>query len=593
MPHIPGSITPIRDTSSSTYEKVLSITVVDDVAPTVTSVSVPPNAWYTAGQNLDFTVNLSEAVIVNTTGGTPRIALTIGTTTVYATYASGSGTNALVFSYTVQASELDTDGITVGALGLNGGTIQDAAGNNATLTLNSVGSTTAVKVDAVVPIITNVVLNTSSYKIGDTLTATITVNSDTDTYALTSGTINGRALGSLSKTNATTYTATYTVTAGDTDVFSGHPTVNLVLTDSAGNVSSAYTTAIAASTLIDANAPTDISLSASTVLIAANSTAGTLSATDTNSGSETFTYTLVAGNGTNDADNSCFTIVGNALQVAGTALTTGTKYVNVRVTDAGGNSYDKAFTISAVSGPAFTSGATASFAENATGTVYTAAATVSTGGGAVVWDALTGTDASVFSFDTTTGVLTFLAPPDFETKSSYAVTINAHDGNGSTSQSLTVTVTDVNEAPTLTPPTAGAYTDTSANDTFTASTGTLAGADVDASTTLTYGITGGTVSGGNSTLAGTYGSLSVNTSTGAYTYTPSDSAINGLTANTTDTFTVTVSDGTLSATATYTVNLTAANDTPTLATPTAGPHREAGQLRWMPPSAPPRASWCA
>lgn len=116
---------------------------------------------------------------------------------------------------------------------------------------------------------------------------------------------------------------------------------------------------------------------------------------------------------------------------------------------------------------------------------------------------------------------------------------------------------------------------------------------MDASTTLTYGITGGTVSGGNSTLAGTYGSLSVNTFTGAYTYTPSDSAINGLTANTTDTFTVTVSDGTLSATATYTVNLTAANDTPTLATPTAGPHREAGQLRWMPPSAPPRASWCA
>ena len=154
-----GSMTPgtytvrvqTTDASNATYAEAMTITVVDDVAPTVASVAVPTNAWYVAGQNLDFTVNFSESVTVDTTGGTPRIALTVGSTTVYATYVSGSGTSALVFRYTVQANDLDANGIAVGTLALNGGTLTDAAGNNAVLTLNSVGSTSSVLVDAASP----------------------------------------------------------------------------------------------------------------------------------------------------------------------------------------------------------------------------------------------------------------------------------------------------------------------------------------------------------------------------------------------------------------------------------------------------------
>lgn len=44
---------------------------IDRVAPAVTSVNVPANGSYIAGQNLDFTVNFSENVIVDTSGGTP------------------------------------------------------------------------------------------------------------------------------------------------------------------------------------------------------------------------------------------------------------------------------------------------------------------------------------------------------------------------------------------------------------------------------------------------------------------------------------------------------------------------------------------
>ena len=45
---------------------------------------------------------MSEAVTVNTTGGTPTLTLNDGGT---ATYSGGSGTTALTFSYTVGAGQ--------------------------------------------------------------------------------------------------------------------------------------------------------------------------------------------------------------------------------------------------------------------------------------------------------------------------------------------------------------------------------------------------------------------------------------------------------------------------------------------------------
>ncbi|WP_141655363.1 beta strand repeat-containing protein, partial [Roseivirga seohaensis] len=133
--------------------------LVDAVAPTVTSVSVPANATYVAGQNLDFTVNFSENVTVVDAGGTPQLAITIGSTTRQAAYTSGTGTGALLFRYVVQSGDVDTDGISVGTLAANGGTLKDAATNDANLTLNSVGTTTAVLVDAVAPVITSLSLH--------------------------------------------------------------------------------------------------------------------------------------------------------------------------------------------------------------------------------------------------------------------------------------------------------------------------------------------------------------------------------------------------------------------------------------------------
>ncbi|SNY49496.1 autotransporter-associated beta strand repeat-containing protein [Arsukibacterium tuosuense] len=148
--------------------------VVDGVAPTVSSVSVPANATYISGQNLDFTANFNDNVTVNTGGGTPQLSITIGATTRQATYQSGSGTGALLFRYTIQAGESDSNGIAVGVLSANGGTLRDAASNDANLTLNSVGATTSVLVDATAPAVMSVTVPANAtYTAGQNLDFTI------------------------------------------------------------------------------------------------------------------------------------------------------------------------------------------------------------------------------------------------------------------------------------------------------------------------------------------------------------------------------------------------------------------------------------
>lgn len=155
----------------ATATRTINVTV-DGTAPTVSSVSVPSSGTYKIGDTLSFTVNFNEAVTVTTDGGTPYIPLTFNTGgTVNALYASGSGSSALVFSYTVASGNQDMDGISVSySIMSNGGTFKDALGNNADLQLNSVGSTTSVKIDAIAPTVWSVSVPTDgTYKVGDTL----------------------------------------------------------------------------------------------------------------------------------------------------------------------------------------------------------------------------------------------------------------------------------------------------------------------------------------------------------------------------------------------------------------------------------------
>ncbi|WP_427773128.1 Ig-like domain-containing protein [Comamonas thiooxydans] len=209
----------------------LQVTI-DTSAPIVASVGVPAASTYHSGETLTFTVNFSEAVFVETGGGTPRIAMQIGSTIRYATYVSGSGSHMLQFSYTVASGDADTDGITVGALSANGGTLLDAAGNNATLTLNSMGSTANVLVDGTQASVTSVSASTfnGSYGPGSTITVTVDFSRAVDvdtisgvpTLILSSGGTATYSGGS----GTSTLTFTYTVGAGQNSADLDYASIN-------------------------------------------------------------------------------------------------------------------------------------------------------------------------------------------------------------------------------------------------------------------------------------------------------------------------------------------------------------------------------
>ena len=117
-----------------------TITIVDDETTTTTApeivtdgveVTSTPDTGdtYRLGETIEITVTFDNAVTVNTSGGTPRIELILGSGNKWAEYSSGSGGTALVFTYDVQSGDRDTDGIGIATdrLELRGGTITAAA----------------------------------------------------------------------------------------------------------------------------------------------------------------------------------------------------------------------------------------------------------------------------------------------------------------------------------------------------------------------------------------------------------------------------------------------------------------------------------
>ena len=110
------------------------------VFPAVVNVtSSAANATYAAGAVIPLTVEFTQPVIVT---GAPTLLLETGAVDHWATYASGSNSTSLTFNYTVQAGDTsaDLDYANSAALSLAGGTIQNADGDPATLTLPAPGA---------------------------------------------------------------------------------------------------------------------------------------------------------------------------------------------------------------------------------------------------------------------------------------------------------------------------------------------------------------------------------------------------------------------------------------------------------------------
>lgn len=128
---------------------------VDSTIP-VWGGSSPDNIWI-IGQDLNITVSFNTPMYVTQTGGTPYIALTIGSTLRQASYLSGgNGQTSLIFRYVIQETDLDSDGtIGLGNIVLNGGVITDIENTNTLLTLPSAGLATT-QIDGVRPTISSI-----------------------------------------------------------------------------------------------------------------------------------------------------------------------------------------------------------------------------------------------------------------------------------------------------------------------------------------------------------------------------------------------------------------------------------------------------
>jgi VCBS repeat-containing protein len=150
-------------------------------------------------------------------------------------------------------------------------------------------------------------------------------------------------------------------------------------------------------------------------------------------------------------------------------------------------------------------------------------------------------------------------------------TIQVTDSGGLTaSATFSVNVAGADDDPVLTPVVDGSVTEVhnSTAENTANLTGTLTATDVDAGDTLTFGVNGSSPTGNPNEVqvVGTYGTLTLNTVTGAYGYVYNDAAVEAvaLGETPTDNFTMFVTDGDdADVTDTFTVTINGANDAPT------------------------------
>lgn len=316
----------------------------------------------------------------------------------------------------------------------------------------------------------------------------------------------------------------------------------------------------------DNGAPTNITLSSNTVAEnVTNTLVGTLTATDPNPG-DTATFTIQAG-----GEGSLFTISGNQLRVGSTglnyeALSSGAASVTVRATDSTGLFLDKIFSITVTDvneTPAVASGQVFSVVEaSANGTVVgTVVATdpdLNAPNKTLTYSITSGNTNNAFAINSATGQITVVTPSALNTatKPQFVLQVQVADGGSpslSVTQSVTINVTDANDAPTVT---AGQVFTTAENRANGSVVGTVAATDPDPTApnkTLTYSILNGNT---NSAFA-------IDSSTGQLTI----NATSAINFETKPQFvlTIQVTDGgtpALSDTDTVTINITDANDAP-------------------------------
>ncbi|MFC7522693.1 Ig-like domain-containing protein [Parapedobacter sp. GCM10030251] len=219
---------------AQTDTDVIGITV-NPINPVVTAVgSATPDGLYKIGDVISLTVTFDQAVTVDESGGMPTLLLETGSVDREAAYISGSGSNALLFHYTVQAGDVSADlaYTSTGALALNSATIRNSAGVDAALTLPMVGGAGSIAgqhdlvIDGVAPAVISVAVPTDGYHVeGDPLdftvrvseNVTVDVSGGTPYLDVTIGTVTVPA-SYVSGSGSNALVFRYMVQTGDTDL---------------------------------------------------------------------------------------------------------------------------------------------------------------------------------------------------------------------------------------------------------------------------------------------------------------------------------------------------------------------------------------
>ena len=280
--------------------------------------------------------------------------------------------------------------------------------------------------------------------------------------------------------------ASYAIRVRTTD--NGGATFEKALTIAVTNVNEAPTLIAASGTVVPSGA-------------AVGTTVGTLTTTDPDA-SDTHTYTLVTGTG--DTDNAKFTITGNQLKTAATFTSQTTFSIRVRTTDAAGLTLEQVITGTVAAGNV----APTDIALSSTGVPENSASGTTVGNlsssdpnssDTHTYQLVAGTgDTDNSAFTISGNQLKLAVSPDFETKSSYSIRVQSTDNGGLTfAKTLTISVSNVNEAPT-----ASALSDSNIQDGDATGTvvGTLSATDPDTADTFTYTLVSGTGSTDNASF---------------------------------------------------------------------------------------------
>ena len=282
------------------------------------------------------------------------------------------------------------------------------------------------------------------------LTATDSDNGDSHTFTLATG--NGT---NDADNNYFAIQGASLVTSGTFD-FETKSSYNVYINtnDGTDNYAKAFTLSV---NDVNDSAPTDLAISSSTFLENATSGTGVASITTTDadtSAVNSFTYSLISGDGTNDADNSSFAISGSSLVTSGTFNyeTKSSLKVYLQVSD-GVASYAKALslTVSDVNEtPTDISLTSTSVVENiAIGTqVGVLSTTDPDSGNTFTYSLVSSNDArddDNGSFTVSGTSLVTSSTIDYETKSSMNIYVNVNDGVNDYARAFTISVSDILE----------------------------------------------------------------------------------------------------------------------------------------------------